>query len=196
MIRSFVLCCIILLHAKGLTGQVNSERVNNSSIPIIITLHFQNLSMPFRDLKSNFGHLGISIGTEFYYNNSKSWSQQVHLGYYFNKQTGNALMLYTQAVYRPFNNEQFSPELKSGIGWQLVSHPVQSLKFNNSKWVRYSKSKLQWIVPTGIGLGYKTDSQYSVFASYQVVPTFFYNKSIPLSFNSFFQTGILINTLK
>jgi hypothetical protein len=166
------------------------------NFPLIFSIQFQNFALPFHDLGSNFTHVGFAIGTEVSFNGKQNWVQQVQAGIFLNKESGNGFFTYTQTVYRPAVFHHFFPELKAGIGWQRVFHPVESYKFENGSWVSSLGGKSQLIVPLGISIGYSNYHEHTYaapFISYQVIPALFYNDGIPLSFYSLFQLGTRIH---
>jgi len=136
------------------------------------------------------------VGTEISLNGKQNWAQQIQAGYYFNRDAGNGIMAYTQTIYRPTIVDHFYAEVKVGLGWQRVFHPVDAYVFENGQYVSTAGGKSQLIVPIGISVGYNDykESTYAApFISYQVIPALFYNDGIPLNFYSLFQVGTRIH---
>jgi hypothetical protein len=148
--------------------------------------------MPFKDLKSNFKHFGISIGTEVSHSSKNDWIQQFQIGFSLNKGIGNSFFMSTQTVYRPFEIDNFFPEVKMGVGWQRIFHPVETMVFKKGQWEKAVGGKSQVIVPMGVGVSYhkyQKDTYYVPFINYQIIPSLFYNRTIPVNFYSAFQLG-------
>ena len=188
----FLLFCTSLGRAQDTVAGDRDYR----NFPLIVSIQFQNLALPFRNLNSNFTHVGFAVGTEVSLNGKQKWAQQFQVGYYLNKEAGNGFFTYTQTVYRPASFNHFYPELKAGIGWQRVFHPVKAYEFQDGNWLPVAGGKSQLIVPVGISVGYNNYSEKtyaSPFVSYQVIPALFYNKGIPLNFYSLFQVGTRIH---
>ncbi|MEP7127747.1 MAG: hypothetical protein ABI729_02715 [Chitinophagales bacterium] len=194
---TFIICLLLLLQTTFSQAQDSvAPETDYRNFPIIVSVQFQNFALPFHDLKSNFTHVGIALGTEVSLNGKQNWAQQFQAGYYFNKDAGNGFFTYTQTVYRPTVFKHFYPEVKAGIGWQRVFHPVETFEYSNGQLTSTPGGKSQLIVPLGISVGYNnysTKTYLSPFISYQVMPALFYNDGIPLSFYSLFQIGTRIH---
>jgi len=192
LVSSLIIWSPSVSHAQASEQPIKVYR----NFPLIVTLQFQNFALPFHDLGSNFSHVGISIGTEVSFNGKQSWAQQVHAGYYLNKEAGNGFFTYTQTVYRPTVFKHFYTEVKAGVGWLRAFHPVDAYVFENGKWVPDAGGKSQLLVPLGISIGYNdysTNTYASPFITYQVIPAVFYDTTIPLNFYSLFQVGTRIH---
>lgn len=187
----------VLFSTRIANAQDNSNSPGDyRNFPILISLQFQNLASPFHDLKGNFSNIGLLVGTEVSFNGKQNWVQQFQTGFFFNKNAGNGLMLLTQTVYRPTVFQHFYPEIKAGIGWQRIYHPVDSYEFQNGNWESIPGGKSQLIVPLGISIGYndyKEGIYLSPYISYQVIPALNYNDVIPLNFYSLVQVGTRIH---
>jgi hypothetical protein len=182
-------------HGQDVADSGNEYR----NFPIILSVQFQNFALPFKDLGSNFTHVGIGLGTEVSFNGKQNWVQQVQAGYYFNNEAGNGFFTYTQTVYRPTIVDHFYAEVKAGIGWHHVFHPVDAFVYENGNINHVAGGKSQLIIPIGISLSYDDYSEktyLSPFISYQVTPALFYNDDIPLSFYSLFEVGTRIHLSK
>jgi hypothetical protein len=187
---------MVLAQTFSQAQTTDSSNKNYRNFPLLVTLQFQNLATPFHDLKSNFSHVGVLVGTEVSYNGKQNWVQQFQAGFYFNNDAGNGFMVFTQAVYRPTVFKYFYPEVKAGVGWQRAYHPVDAYEFQNGTYTQVKGGKSQLIVPLGISFGYNkySDETYlSPFISYQVIPALFYNEGIPLNFYSLFQVGTRVH---
>lgn len=192
----FKLLLLVLLPAVLYAQDAADSGKDYRNFPLIISVQFQNFALPFHDLKSNFTHVGIALGTEVSLNGKQNWAQQFQAGFYLNSEAGNGFFTCTQMVYRPTVFQHFFPEIKAGIGWQRVFHPVETYQFENGNWVSTAGGKSQLIVPLGISVGYNDYSPktyLSPFVSYQVIPALFYAKDLPLSFYSLFQVGTRIH---
>ncbi len=144
-------------------------------------------------MKSNFSNIGIGIGTEVSHNGNHNWVQQFNLVWYRNKNVGNGLFLYSQAVWRPTITNNFYTELKLGAGYMLTSRPTQSFKQENDTWVPVGKKgKALFAIPVGVSIGHNNYSEktyVSPFASYQFIVLKGYNKSIPIVPETLLQVG-------
>jgi len=196
--KYFLLTLSTMLLSLTISQAQTTEDSNKDyrNFPLIVSVQFQNFSMPFKDLGSNFSHVGIALGTEVSLNGKQNWAQQFQVGYYLNKEAGNGFFTYTQTVYRPTIYKHFFAEVKAGVGWQRVFHPVDAYEFQNGTWTSVTGGKSQLIVPLGISVGYNdysTNTYVAPFISYQVIPSLFYDETIPLNFYSLFQIGTRIH---
>jgi hypothetical protein len=167
------------------------------NFPIIVMVQFHNLSMPFKDMKSNFANIGFGIGTEFSYNGKSNWVQQFSATWHHNKTVGNGIMLYSQAAWRPNIGSGVYTELKAGAGYMYAFRPVESYKQSNGVWSPVDhKGKGMFTLPIGISVGYQSYSNkayVSPFVSYQFMLISGYNQSIPLVPETLIQVGSRIH---
>ena len=187
------ICLTVCFYSQGQDKQNRSYR----NFPVIITLQFHSLTLPFKNLKSNFSNVGFGLGTEISYNGKENWVQQFNVAWYRNKNIGNGLLFSTQTVWRPtvFNN--FYSEIKAGAGYTYCFRPVESYKQDNGNWVSVGhKGKGMFTILTGISAGYNTYSSHiyvSPFVSYQFLLLKGYNKSIPVVPETLLQAGSKIH---
>ncbi|MFD1141926.1 hypothetical protein ACFQ4C_12435 [Larkinella insperata] len=199
MIKSFLfnLLLYLLTSLLPVTAQPGSSAERpKRDWPLVVSLQFQSVSMPFRDLKSTFSNIGISLGTEVAYNRRGNLLQQVQVGFFRNANAGNGLFIHTQAAYRP----RFGPvytEVKAGLGYQLAFHPNTTLRFRNGEWQPANQvGKGMLLVPVGVSLGYrglKTRPTFEPFVSYQFFVLQGYNPDVPLLPNQLIQVGSRIH---
>ncbi len=170
------------------------------NFPIIVMVQFHNLSVPFKDMKSNFSNIGFGIGTEVSYNGKSNWVQQFSATWHHNKTVGNGILLYSQAAWRPKIGSGVYSELKAGAGYMYAFHPVPSYKLSNGKWESAGhQGKGMFTVPVGISVGYQSYSNktyVSPFISYQFLLISGYNQSIPLVPETLIQVGSRIHFSK
>jgi hypothetical protein len=185
------ICMVTTLQAQ--TDAQNGYR----KLPIIIMVQFHNLSMPFKDMKSNFANVGFGLGTELSYNGKSNWVQQVSATWHHNKTVGNGILLYSQAAWRPTIAAGVYTELKAGAGYMYAFRPVESYKQNNGVWeATEKKGKGMFTLPVGVSVGYQSysDKTYvSPFISYQFLLISGYNQSIPLVPETLIQVGSRIH---
>lgn len=186
-----LLVCIFISQ----TARSQSEtRTGYQNFPIIFMIQFQNLSMPFKDLKSNFSHIGFGVGTEFSYNGKSNFVQQLHITWHRNKVNGNGVLFYSQAVWRPDITNDVYTEIKGGAGYLYSCRPTESFKLKQGRWVSAGKTgKGMLALPVGISVGYHhattTNMLTSPFITYQLVVLSGYNPSIPVVPETFLQIG-------
>jgi len=77
------------------------EEREHKRFPIIVGTQFQNFSMPFGDMGSNFSHPGLLLGTELLYNQKGTLFQNLTIGAYLNRGIGDGIYLNTQFGFRP-----------------------------------------------------------------------------------------------
>lgn len=192
----FILFTLSLIVQPSQTSAEPSP-LGRSPLPIIVTLQFHSMSLPFQNLGSNFSNIGISIGTEYGFTDSQSWLQQIHIGYYRNKAIGNGIMLYTQTVFRPQTLMDNNVSLKAGAGYQYSFRPHESYRQINGEWKPVGKrGKGMLMLPAGVSLGYNSafdKARISPFVSYQFILVSGYNKSIPLVPQTLIQAGSKID---
>ncbi|MFC5412370.1 hypothetical protein ACFPMF_23800 [Larkinella bovis] len=164
--------------------------------PLLVSLQFQSVSMPFRDLKSTFSNVGISLGTEVSYNRRRTLLQQLQLGFFHNRNAGNGLFIATQTAYRSHFGPVYT-ELKAGLGYHFAFHPNTTLVFKNGEWRSSGQSgKGMLLVPLGVSLGYqgsKIRPMFEPFVSYQFLVLSGYNPDVPLLPNQLIQVGSRIH---
>jgi hypothetical protein len=170
---------------------------NYRNFPIILTIQFHSLSLPFKNLKSNFAHIGFGIGTEVSFNGKQNLVQQLTAMWYRNKQVGNGLLFYTQSAWRPTIATDAYTEFKFGAGYLYSFRPVESYKQVNGEWVSVGhRGRGMFTVPVGASIGYnaKTSSGYvSPFLSYQFLIVNGYNKSVPILPMTLIQAGTRVH---
>src|SRR4030095_12097041 len=134
MKKSFLLAGFCLAAFVCLRGQ---DKVNNSyrNFPVIITIQFHSLTLPFKDFKSNFSNVGIGVGTEVSFNGKQDWVQQFSIALNRNQNIGNGLLFSTQTVWRPTIADHFYTEIKAGAGYNYCYRPVESYRPENGNWV-------------------------------------------------------------
>jgi len=182
--------------AISLRAQTESQK-SYRNFPIIVMVQFHNLSMPFKDMKSNFSNIGFGLGTELSYNGKSNWVQQFSATWHHNKTVGNGILLYSQAAWRPVIGSGVYSEVKAGAGYMYAFRPVESYKQTNGVWESVEhKGKGMFTLPVGISLGYHSNSDktyISPFISYQFLLISGYNQSIPLVPETLIQVGSRIH---
>jgi len=189
-ILSVVVACCFIFCLQAQTEANDGYR----NFPIVLTLQFHSLSLPFKDFKSNFSNIGFGLGTEVSLNRKDTWVQQVSAVWYRNKAVGNGLLFYTQTAWRPNLFSNVFTEVKAGVGYLYAFRPVTSFKPVNGSWEMVGrKGKGMLAIPTGVSLGFDAPASgkylYSPFASYQFLILNGYNKSIPVVPETLFQVG-------
>ena len=171
------------------------DKVNRGyrNFPVIITIQFHSLALPFKDFKSNFSNVGIGLGTEVSFNGKRDWVQQFSIALNRNQNVGNRLLFSMQTVWRPTIADQFYGEIKAGIGYNYCYRPVESYGPKNGNWTPVgNKGKGMLTLLGGVSAGYDnyTSSTYlSPFISYQLLVLKGYNKSIPIVPETMLQVG-------
>jgi hypothetical protein len=193
ILLGWVLSCGVACTTWGQADAPNWPR----SLPIIATVQFHSLALPFRDLKSNFANVGFGLGTEVGLNRRHNWVQQVQVLWYGNRAVGNGLLGYTQNVWRPTFGGRLYAEVKAGAGYLVAFRPVASYKPVNGEWVTVGRrGKGLFTVPVGVSLGYQpatNRTSVSPFVSYQVMAVTGYNPSVPLVPQTLLQVGSRIH---
>src|SRR5689334_8552514 len=100
------------------------------NFPIILSIQFHSLSLPFKNIGSNFSNVGLGLGTEVSFNGKQDWVQQFQVGWVHNSNVGSRLLLYTQTVWRPTLGNVYG-ELKAGIGYGVAYRPTASFHQEN-----------------------------------------------------------------
>lgn len=183
------------LYLIGLIGLFNlpvlarNSAVENQSgkYPVIVGWQFHNFSLPFQDIPSHFHHPGLFAGSELPLNRSKNLFQSAVIGAYLNKEMGDGLYIYSQTSFRPSLHKKFLTEVKGGLGYAFILHPVAARKYEADKWQTITGGKSQLIIPLEISLGYHLKPQskeFTPFLAYQLTPALFYNRALPFSIYS------------
>jgi hypothetical protein len=190
-----IIILICLVHLLTLAQTKNEKDYRN--FPLIVSIQFHSLSLPFKDLKSNFANVGFGIGTEVSLNSYQNWVQQLNIGWIQNKYTGNGWLLSTQTVWRPSIVDNFFAELKAGIGYKYNFRPVESYHQENGQWVSAAqKGKGMFTIPVGISAGYNgysSSTYFSPFVSYQLLLLKGYSTSIPVVPETLLQAGTRVH---
>jgi hypothetical protein len=192
MIKILIMIALLAALSVSTMAQPGTwQKVKAARLPLIASVDFQNFNLPLQDVKSHFTHPGVSLGTEINLHPGSKWIQQLHAAFARNKAMGNAVYLYTQTAFRYRIYRPWRSEVKLGAGWQRNFHPVDAYKFKNGEWIKVQGGKSLLIVPVGISVFYKRSETASLvpFLSYQLLPTFFYDDVLPLSFYDLFQAG-------
>lgn len=193
-----------LLFLALLLSGTNTAQENPANqyrnFPVIITLQFHSLSMPFRDIGGAFRNIGLGIGTEVSFNGRHDWVQQFSTLWYRNKATGNGWVLYTQTAYRPnLGNAGWYGEVKAGVGYYFVKRPNPGWHQVDGQWKPAAKKgKGMLTIPVGIGAGYhrwSAQTYMAPFASYQFMPALGYNQSVPVIPQTFLQLGTAVHPI-
>jgi hypothetical protein len=196
MKKNFLLVGICLAAFACLKGQDKTNRAYRN-FPIIITINFHSLTLPFKDIKSNFSNVGFGVGTEVSFNGKQDWVQQFSINWNRNENIGNGLLFSTQTVWRPTIADHFYTEVKAGVGYSYCYRPVGSYRSENGNWVSVgNKGKGMLALVGGISAGYNNYSSttyISPFASYQFIVLKGYNKSIPIVPETLLQVGSRIH---
>jgi hypothetical protein len=196
MKAKIVTTLLVLCLLGSLRAQTDNQK-DYRNFPIIVMVQFHNLSMPFKDMKSNFSNIGFGIGTELSYNGKSNWVQQFSATWHHNKTVGNGILLYSQAAWRPNIGSGVYSEVKAGAGYMYAFRPVESYKQSNGVWSPVDhKGKGMFTLPVGISIGYQSYSNktyVSPFISYQFLLISGYNQSIPLVPETLIQVGSRIH---
>lgn len=174
----------------------NEEEKSFSNFPVIITIQFHSLALPFRNLPLNFSNIGIGIGTEVGLNKSNSVVQQVSALWYRNRTVGNGLLLLTQTALRPAPDADVFKEVKIGAGYTVAYRPSESFRQVDGKWVSAGyRGKGMLTIPAGVSVGYNhfsPDAYVVPLLTYQFMLVKNYNTSIPLMPQTLIQVGSMI----
>jgi len=187
---------LLLLGCLGAARAQNEPGRHYRNFPLIVTLQFHALSLPFRDLKANFQNAGIGIGTEVSLNGKNNWVQQFSLAWWRNKAIGNGLLLYSQAAWRPGASPGLFGELKAGAGYLYSFRPNAYAQLNGVWQPAGHKGKGMLALPVGVSLGhdgYGRKAYPSPFVTYQFMLVKGYNADVPLVPQTLIQAGVRIN---
>jgi hypothetical protein len=167
------------------------------NFPVILSIQFHSLSLPFRNFSSKFSNVGIGLGTEVSFNGQQNWVQQFNFVWYRNKNIGNGLLLNTQTIWRPTIVDNFYSEVKAGVGYNYSFRPVESFKPTKGGWLPVGhKGKGMLALMAGVSAGYNNYSSTtyaSPFVSYQFMVLKDYNKSIPIVPETLIQVGARVH---
>jgi hypothetical protein len=191
-----ITAALCLLLALSASAQEESPKAY-TNFPIIVSVQFHALSLPFRNLKSNFKNVGIGLGTEVSHNGKQDWVTLFGVLWYRNKPVGNGWLLHTQTAWRPTLAGDVYTEIKAGVGYLISSRPVPSWKQVDGRWENVGrKGKGMFTIPVGVSFGANTwagNTQVSPFVTYQFLLVTKYNQSIPLVPETLVQTGTRVH---
>ena len=182
--RTVIITMLLCLYPVfGMQAQ-DSNQGNHRNFPLIISIEFHSLSLPFKNKRPLFANVGIGLGTEVSHNGNRNWVQQFKLTWYGNKTVGGGILLHTQAVWRPTLVSDTFSEVKLGVGYLHAKRPKVAYKPTEKGWeVNGKKGKGMFVLPIGIGAGYDTfdtDTYISPFVGYQFLLATKYNQDIPV----------------
>lgn len=167
------------------------------NFPLVFTLQFHSLSLPFQHIKSNFSNVGFGVGTELSFGKRSNWVQQVQVLWYRNRTVGNGLLGYTQTAWRPRIGSGLEPELKIGAGYLLSFRPVSSYKPVAGKWEPVGhRGKGMLVLPVGAAVGYarySSNTYLAPFVGYQFLLVKGYSLSVPVVPETLLQLGARIH---
>jgi hypothetical protein len=196
MKNKFVLMFLVLGVVASARAQTDGSK-SYRNFPIVITLQFHSLSMPFQKIKTNFRNPGIGIGTEISLNGKHNWAQQVTAMWYRNSAVGNGILVYTQVAWRPSLGSNVYGEIKAGLGYEYTFRPTESYKIDNGKWKSVGhRGKGMVAIPVGVSVGYddfSADTYVSPFVSYQFLLVKGYSSSVPVAPQTLIQVGSRIH---
>ena len=192
-IITLTIACLLALSAAGQSETPKTY----TNFPIIVTLQFHALSLPFRNLKSNFRNIGIGLGTEVSHNGEQNWVTQFGVLWYRNKHVGNGLMPHIQTAWRPTLAGDAYTEIKAGVGYLISSRPAPAWKQVNGVWQPSGhKGKGMFTIPIGVSAGVNTWSGNTLvapFVTYQFLLVTGYSTSIPIVPQTLIQTGVRVH---
>jgi hypothetical protein len=195
MSKKTLLLAFVPLAVFGQVAAQSEKEYRN--FPLVISLQFHALSLPFRDLKSNLGNVGVVLGTEVSHNGGHDWAQQFSVLWIRNRAVGNGILIHTQTAWRPTIGAGVYTEVKAGAGYLYAFRPTESYRPVNGTWVGVGhKGKGMLAVPVGVSIGYNkysSETYVSPFVSYQFVVLSGYNKSIPIVPETLLQVGSRIH---
>lgn len=185
------LACSLLANA-AFSQEKTAKDFRN--FPIVLTLQFHSLSMPFKDLGSHFKNVGFGIGTEVSHSGNHDWVQQFTVIRYRNKGIGNGWLFSTTTAWRPWLGEPVYGEVRLGIGYLLASKPSTNWVQKEGKWIADGKKgKGMLAIPAGISIGYHDYQENKTYAApfvgYQVNFLKGYSKDLPVVPETLFQVG-------
>ena len=188
----------VALAICGLYCQAQVDPAGHRDFPLVLSVQFHSLSLPFRHIGSNFKNIGIGVGTEVSLNGKDNWVQQFQLVWFHNKTVGNGILMYTQTAWRPGIGSNGFTEIKAGLGYMHEFRPVESYKKVNGEWVPQGrKGKGMLAIPLGISAGYRqyaTSTYVAPFVTYQFLVLNNYSQSIPIVPQTLIQVGARIHT--
>lgn len=190
---------VFILLLDGQAGQGQTPQPFHSW-PIRVSLIFHNVTTPFRDMRSNFLHPGVGIGTEIKYNNRARWVQSLDVIWYRNKQMGNGLLAFTQVAWRPGRKDGIYGEIKAGVGYAYMWRPVPGMQLHSGSFTDAGKhGKHMLTAPAGFGIGWNNDPKRSwsnQLLGYQLLLSGPFNPSIPAIPQTIITLGSNINPRK
>lgn len=178
-------------------GQANDPS-GHRNFPLILSVQFHALSLPFKHITSNFRNIGFGVGTEVSLNGHDNWVQQFQFVWFHNKTVGNGLLFYTQTAWRPGFGDTGFAEVKAGLGYLHEFRPVEAFKQVNGKWISDGhRGKGMLTIPVGVSLGYRqyaTSTYVAPFVTYQFMILNNYSQSIPIVPQTLLQVGARIHS--
>ena len=191
----FIFIWLAGLYTSVSQAQSNARKslpAERTSWPLLVSVQFHSLALPFQDIRRVSSNVGIALGTEFRYNERGNLIQSFQTGYYRNRYAGDGLFIFTQAGYRPHVGSVYA-DVKAGLGWHYTFHPNTTLTLNEGQWQTAGRTgKGLLMLPLGLSIGYDGPSMVSPFVGYHFFVLAGYNPSVPVVPNQLLQAGARI----
>ncbi|MDX1905438.1 MAG: hypothetical protein SF053_00280 [Bacteroidia bacterium] len=182
---------LLISYCMLASGYAQSQR--RYPMPLMVTVQFHSLTLPFHDLSGNFANMGLGLGTEVGYQAQHTLVQQFQVAWFHNKAAGNGLMAFTQTAWRPVTGSPVYGEVALGAGCLLASRPSTTWQQVNGEWTAKGHAgKAMLVIPLGISAGYdsrRADAMFAPYISYQMMLAVGYNPSVPVVPQTLIQAG-------
>jgi hypothetical protein len=172
---------LLLLAKAGLPQNVPDSA--KRKLPLVLGIQFHTLALPFSDLRSLPDDAGVRAGTEVSLNKRGTLLHAASLSWYHSANTGDALAVLAQAVYRPQIYRKLYAEIRAGAGLMQAFYPSEAYSVRNGAWSPEGRTgKLMAVLPFGAGAGLNGSARrfsFSPFLSYEIQAALNYNRTLP-----------------
>ncbi len=176
-------------------------------LPLVVTVYSNVTQLPWSKNLGIFGaplHPGISVGTEFRYNQSSTNElfQTVKLGYHYHQYVQHSLQLFSELGYRYHFKGRFDLGSRLGLGY---THSIPDMQIFELKEGDYQKKsnwgRPQFMTSLALEAGFevfnKKVNPVRLFITYQFYLQMpFVNEYVPLLPNTALHLGVAFPFLK
>ena len=195
-------CCVFCL----LFGYSNPSFAQNNQItpkkPLIVSIFNLGTQLPGSGYLGVFTvpvHPGISVGTEFRYNNDlkNQFFQTAKLAFSYHQYVQTGIQLYSEAGYRRGIWRGIQAECRLGIGYLHAIAATEVFKAKNGVYdKKLNLGRPQFMASSALGLSYQVQRGQNsprFFLDYQFFLQMPFVKSyVPLAPNTVFHVGVAV----
>lgn len=151
-----------------LTFAQNPPFSKEKKFPLTVSLYSESVSIPnLRSIIKN-PHLGVRVGTEFYYSSHRRHKvfQTFNVGYYHHRDFQNGYYASSEFGYRKFINHFFM-DVTAGLGYLLIDSAFPRYERKGNEFYPVGNTFGRIMPTVGLGVGHQFN-RLSVFGRYEL----------------------------